>query len=62
MKAILVDENKNLVWSEVEDPKIKPDEALVKIHAVALNRADLLHCFVMTPCNAFRNLTACILC
>ena len=42
MKAILVDENKNLVWSEVEDPKIKPDEALVKIHAAALNRADLL--------------------
>ena len=42
MKAMLVDEAKNLVWSEVEDPKIKPEEVLVKIHAAALNRADLL--------------------
>ena len=42
MKAILVDENKNLVWSDVQDPCIKPDELLVKIHAAALNRADLL--------------------
>ena len=42
MKAILVDENKNLVWSDVADPVIKEDEVLVKIHAAALNRADLL--------------------
>lgn len=42
MKAILVDENKNLVWTEVENPVIKADEVLVKIHAAALNRADLL--------------------
>ena len=42
MKAMLVDENKNLVWSDVEDPQIKADEVLVKIHAAALNRADLL--------------------
>ncbi|MBQ8320815.1 MAG: NAD(P)H-quinone oxidoreductase [Clostridia bacterium] len=42
MKAMLVDENKNLVWSEVPDPVIKDDEVLVKIHAAALNRADLL--------------------
>ena len=42
MKAILVDKNKNLVWSEVADPQIKVDEVLVKIHAAALNRADLL--------------------
>ena len=42
MKAILVDENKNLVWSEVDDPAICDDEVLVKIHAAALNRADLL--------------------
>ena len=26
MKAMLVDENQNLVWSEVDDPKIKEDE------------------------------------
>ena len=42
MKAILVDENKSLVWSDVADPMIKDDEVLVKIHAAALNRADLL--------------------
>lgn len=42
MKAILVDERKNLVWSDVADPIIKDDEVLVKIHAAALNRADLL--------------------
>lgn len=42
MKAILVDAEKNLVWSDVETPAIRPDEVLVKIHAAALNRADLL--------------------
>ena len=42
MKAILVNETKDLVWSEVADPVIRDDEVLVKIHAAALNRADLL--------------------
>lgn len=42
MKAMLVDENKNLVWTDVPDPVIKEDEVLVKIYAAALNRADLL--------------------
>lgn len=42
MKAILVDADKNLVWSDVETPVIRPDEVLVKIYAAALNRADLL--------------------
>ena len=42
MKAILVDPAKNLVWSDVPDPVLKPDEVLVDIHAAALNRADLL--------------------
>ncbi len=42
MKAMLIDENKNLVWSDVADPVIKDDEVLLKIHAAALNRADLL--------------------
>ena len=42
MKAMLVDEHKNLVWSEVADPTVGDDEVLVKIHAAALNRADLL--------------------
>ena len=42
MKAMLVDENRNLVWSNVPNPVIKKDEVLVKIYAAALNRADLL--------------------
>lgn len=42
MKAMLVDKEQRLCWSEVPDPVIKPDEVLVKIHAAALNRADLL--------------------
>ena len=42
MKAMLVDENKNLVWTDVPDPAMGPEEVLVKIHAAALNRADVL--------------------
>jgi len=42
MKAMLVDEQKNLVWSDVPDPTVGDDEVLVRIHAAALNRADLL--------------------
>ena len=42
MKAMLTDENKNFVWSEVDTRVIKDDEVLVKIYAAALNRADLL--------------------
>ena len=42
MKAMLVDEKKNLVWSEVDEPVLEDDKIIVKIHAVALNRADLL--------------------
>ena len=42
MKAMLVDENKNLVWSDVPDPVIGDEDVLVKIYAAALNRADLL--------------------
>jgi len=42
LKAMLVDDNKNLIWSDVPNPIIKEDEVLVKIYAAALNRADLL--------------------
>ena len=42
MYAILIDDRKNLVWSEVPDPVIKNDEVLIEIHATALNRADLM--------------------
>lgn len=42
MKAILINKDKSLVWSDVADPVIADDEVLVRIHAAALNRADLL--------------------
>ena len=42
MKAMLVNENKELVWSEVSDPVLESDKVIVEIHAAALNRADLL--------------------
>ena len=42
MKAIIVDDNKNFVLSEVEKPTPKSNEILIKIKAAALNRADLL--------------------
>ncbi len=42
MKAILVNDDKSLRWDTVPDPVIQSDEVLVKIHAAALNRADLM--------------------
>ena len=42
MKAMLIDENKRLVWSEVDDPMVGAHEVLIEIYAAALNRADLL--------------------
>ena len=42
MKAILVDDSKSFVLSEVEKPIPKDNEILIKIKAAALNRADLL--------------------
>lgn len=42
MKAMLVKENGTPVWTDVENPIIKPEELLIKIHAVGVNRADLL--------------------
>ncbi len=42
MYAMLTDENKNFVWTPVPDPVPKAGEVIVRIHAAALNRADLL--------------------
>lgn len=45
MKAILVRDNQQLVWSDVADPTPKADEVLIKVHAAAINRADILQRF-----------------
>ena len=42
MKAIIVSENKDLLWSEAKKPKILDDEVLIKIKATAVNRADVV--------------------
>lgn len=42
MKAMLVGENKNLLWTDVAEPVMGENDVLVEIHAVALNRADIL--------------------
>lgn len=42
MKAMLTDEKKNLVWTEVEKPMPKEDEVLIKTQAFSINRADLM--------------------
>lgn len=42
MKAILVEKNKELTWSDVPDPTMGDDDVLVEIHYAAINRADLM--------------------
>ena len=42
MKAILVNDDRSLSWSDVPNPEIKSEEVLVEIQTAALNRADLL--------------------
>ena len=44
MKAILIqkDEKRSLIWADVPDPVVGPEDCLVKIEAAALNRADLM--------------------
>jgi NADPH2:quinone reductase len=42
MKAILVEKDKSLSWSDVPDPELETGQVLVKIHYAALNRADLM--------------------
>ena len=42
MKAILVNDDKSLSWSEVRKPVPAPDQILIKVNYAALNRADLM--------------------
>ena len=42
MKAILIDAEKNLVWSDVPDPVLKPGYVVIKVRVAGVNRADLL--------------------
>lgn len=42
MKAVLVNDDRSLSWSDVNDPILKDEEVLVKVNYAALNRADLM--------------------
>ena len=42
MKAMLVDDKQNLVWSDVDYPVCNDDTIIIEVEAAALNRADLL--------------------
>ncbi len=42
MKAILVNSDRSLSWSDVPNPVVGDEDVLVKIHCAALNRADLM--------------------
>jgi len=42
MKAMLVNDEQQLVWSDVAEPVLADDSIIIDIHAAALNRADIL--------------------
>ncbi len=42
MKAVVIDDEKNLHWQDFETPEPGADEVLIKVHATAINRADLM--------------------
>jgi len=42
MKAVVITEDKHLVWQDVPDPVPAPGEVCIEVHAAGLNRADLL--------------------
>ena len=42
MKAIIVSENKELIWADSAQPEILDNEVLIKIKATAVNRADVV--------------------
>ena len=37
MKAMLTDQEHNLVWSDVEEPQVKADSVLIEVHAAAVS-------------------------
>ena len=42
MKAVLIDPEHQLKWSEVPDPALKPGYVIIQVKAAGVNRADLL--------------------
>lgn len=42
MKAIIVNDDKSLAWSEVEEPEVREGEVKIEVYCAACNRADVL--------------------
>jgi len=42
MKAILINDDKSLSWSEVDYPVLNDNQVIIEVHAASINRADLL--------------------
>lgn len=42
MKAIVIKENKDMVWQDVDMPEVKNGDVVVEVYAAAVNRADLM--------------------
>lgn len=52
MNAMTLDENLNFLWTNVPDPILKDGEVIIKVHAAAVNRADLMQkdgCYASPP-------------
>ena len=52
MKAMILDDKLNFLWTDVADPVRKADEVLIEVHAAAVNRADLMQkdgCYSSPP-------------
>jgi len=42
MKAVTVNDDQTMSWTEVEQPVAGAGEVLIRVHATAINRADLM--------------------
>ena len=42
MKAVIINENHSLSWSDVDQPEFNDHEVLIRVSATAINRADLM--------------------
>ena len=52
MKAMILDDKLNFLWTDVPDPVRKDSEVLIEVHAAAVNRADLMQkdgCYSSPP-------------
>lgn len=42
MKAVVINQDKSLSWTDVDDPKLNDGEVKIKVNIASINRADLL--------------------